>query len=129
MSFTWNNELKAAVIKAYTDKEPTPENTIELVKEIADTMVEDGKHVTPNGVMRILSVAKVYVSKAPAGTTGGKEKKEPRVTKSDAIAAFDAILEANGVEVDTDITSKLTGKGAQWLTQVVGELVGASDED
>ena len=52
----WDDDKKAAVIAAYEEQNPTPENSMEIVKEIADEYEE-----SPNGVRMILSKAGVYV--------------------------------------------------------------------
>ena len=59
----WDDDKKAAVIAAYEEQNPTPENSMEIVKEIADEYEE-----SPNGVRMILSKAGVYVKKTPAAT-------------------------------------------------------------
>ena len=61
----WDDEKKAAVIQAYTDADPTPENSMDIVAEIADEYEE-----SPNGVRMILSKAGVYVKKTPAASGG-----------------------------------------------------------
>ena len=50
----WDDDKKAAVIAAYEEQAPTPENSMEIVKEIADEFDE-----SPNGVRMILSKAGV----------------------------------------------------------------------
>ena len=60
----WTDEKKAEVIEAYESANPTPENSMEIVAEIAEEHNE-----SPNGVRMVLTKAGVYVKKAPA--TGG----------------------------------------------------------
>ena len=113
----WDDEKKAAVIEAYEKAEPTPETSMEIVKEIAEEYEE-----SPNGVRMILTKAGVYVKKTPAA--GGGEKKAStgggtRVSKAAAIEALTAALSDAGQEVDEEIVSKLTGKAAQYFTNVI----------
>ena len=60
----WTDELKEEVVAAYLEREPTPENTMDIVKELAEEY--DGK--TPNSIRMILSKAGVYVKKTPAAS-------------------------------------------------------------
>lgn len=111
----WTDELKQQVIEAYKDREPTPENSMEIVKELAEEFEK-----TPNGVRMILSQAEVYVKKEPAkGTSGTKSGGSKRVSKQDAIDALTAVIEGQGLEVDEDIVSKLTGKAAVYFTDLL----------
>ena len=57
----WTDEAKAQAVEMYTAEEPTPENSMEIVKEIAAELSE-----SPNGVRMILTRAGVYVKKTPA---------------------------------------------------------------
>lgn len=106
----WTDESKAQAISMYQDREPTPENSMEIVSEIAEELGE-----SPNGVRMILSKAGVYVKKE-AATTANKSKTtksaSTRVSKEDAQAQLTTAIEAAGKEVDSDIISKLTGKAA-----------------
>ena len=52
----WDDEKKAAVIEAYEAAEPTPENSMEVVAELAEEFEE-----SPNGVRMILTKAGVYI--------------------------------------------------------------------
>jgi hypothetical protein len=119
----WTDEKKAAVVKAYKSAEPTPETSIEIVKELADEFDE-----SPNGVRMILTKAEVYVKKADAAKTAaeGKAAGGGRVSKAGAQDALTAILEAQNLEVDLDIISKLTGKAAQYFAKIIG---GETEED
>ena len=49
---TWTDEQKAEAVEAYTDSDPTPETSMEIVKQIADDMGQ-----SPNGVRMILTKA------------------------------------------------------------------------
>ena len=114
----WPDESKAEAVEMYTAAEPTPETSMEVVKEIADELNE-----SPNGVRMILTRAGVYVKKTPAsgssksnGTGGG------RVSKADAQEALSSAISDAGLEVDESIISKLTGKAAVYLTGIVEKL-------
>ncbi len=114
----WTDESKAEAVEMYTASEPTPDTSMEVVKEIADELGE-----SPNGVRMILTRAGVYVKKTPAskststGSTGGG-----RVSKADAQDALSAALTDAGMEVDESIISKLTGKAAVYITGIVEKL-------
>tara|TARA_R110002012_G_scaffold69495_4_gene179938 strand:+ start:3839 stop:4276 length:438 start_codon:yes stop_codon:yes gene_type:complete len=114
----WTDESKAEAVEMYTSAEPTPETSMEVVKEIADELNE-----SPNGVRMILTRAGVYVKKTPAskstsnGSTGGG-----RVSKADAQDALSSALQDAGMEADDSIISKLTGKAAVYFTGIVTKL-------
>src|SRR5210317_2625825 len=114
----WTDESKAEAVQMYQDSEPTPETSMEVVKEIADHLGE-----SPNGVRMILTKAGVYVKKTPAAGGGGEKKASTgsgtRVSKAAAIEALTAALSDAGQEVDEEIVGKLTGKAAQYFTNVI----------
>lgn len=114
----WTDEKKQEAVSLYEDASPTPQNSMEIVKEIAEQLEE-----TPNGVRMILMKAGVYVKKeATSGSgSGGAEKKasSTRVSKEDAQNGLKAAIEAAGQKVDPDIISKLTGKAAVYFTEVL----------
>tara|TARA_R100000152_G_C6640987_1_gene85568 strand:- start:61 stop:414 length:354 start_codon:yes stop_codon:yes gene_type:complete len=111
----WDQEKKDAVIAAYLEQNPTPENSIEIVKEIAEEYDE-----SPNGVRMILSKAEVYVKKAPAAPSNGNGGGGgTRVSKAAAQEALVTALTDMGAEVDEEIISKMTGKAAQYFTSVL----------
>ena len=69
----WTDESKQEAVEMYNEAEPTPETSMEIVKDIAEHLGE-----SPNGVRMILTKAGVYVKKSPAtgaaksgGSTGG----------------------------------------------------------
>jgi hypothetical protein len=117
----WDDEKKAAVIEQYEAANPTPENSMEIVAELADEFEE-----SPNGVRMILTKAGVYVKKAPAsggakgaasnGGSGG------RVSKAAAIESLSAVISDAGQEVDQEILDKLTGKAAVYFTGVISAI-------
>lgn len=116
MTFKWTDELKAQVIKDYKAQEPTPENSMEIVTQIAEEI-----GASPNGVRLVLSKADAYVAikpKASAKAAGGAgaAAKGTRVSKESAHEALKDAIEAAGKEADMEIISKLTGKAAQYFT-------------
>ena len=114
----WTDEQKSQAIAAYKAGNPTPENSTELIKEIAESMEQSA-----NGVRMVLVQAGVYVKKeaATSGASKGGEKAEgtKRVSKESQIAELTAAIEAKGAEVDAEILSKLTGKAAAYFTKVL----------
>ena len=52
---SWTDEKKQEAVEMYTAEEPTPENSMEIVKDIAEQLEE-----SPNGVRMILTKAGVY---------------------------------------------------------------------
>jgi transposase-like protein len=115
----WTDELKQTAIDLYLKGEPTPENSMEVVKEVADAMDQ-----SPNGVRMILSKAGVYVKKEAASgakkATSSTASTTTRVSKEDAHAQLVAAIESRGATVDMEIVSKLTGKAAIYLAGVLG---------
>lgn len=123
----WDDAKKDKVVKMYTDKNPQPDNSIEIVKELAEEVGE-----TPNGVRMILSKAGVYV-KSTQTTSGTKkdssaEPKTPKVGKADKIARLSEAIESAGMTPDAEILDKLTGKAADYFAQVVEGLVAAASQ-
>ena len=114
----WTDESKAQAVEMYTDAAPTPETSMEIVKDIAEELGE-----SPNGVRMILTKAGVYVKKSPAtssskSSTGGST----RVSKADAAAALSAAISDAGQEIDDDIISKLTGKASVYFTGIINAI-------
>lgn len=117
MANEWTDELKQEVIEAYKELDPTPENSMECVKEVAEHFDK-----TVNGVRMILSKDGCYIKKTVTTTsTNGTEKKTTRVSKADAQAALSKAIKAKGAKVDDDIISKLTGKAALYFTSILSE--------
>lgn len=117
---TWTPELKQEVIDKYTEANPTPETSTEIIKQIAED-----KELSPNGVRMVLISAGVYVKKeastnkastAPA-TEGGK-----RINKEAAISGLKKAIENAGGSVDDEIIDKLTGKAAVYFTSVINSI-------
>lgn len=116
----WDDVKKAKAVELYLEKEPTPENSMEIVKQVAEEIGE-----SPNGVRLILTNAGVYVKKTAAAsspTTGGTATKTTRVSKADAQKALEDAIVAAGCEVDSEITSKLTGKAANYLAEIISKI-------
>jgi hypothetical protein len=113
----WTDAQKAEAEEMYAAGNPTPANSSELIKEIAEKLEQ-----SPNGVRMVLIQSGSYVKKdAATSTSKTAEKKEgtKRVSKEDQIAELTAAIEAKGGEVDTEILSKLTGKAAAYFTKVI----------
>ena len=115
-SMSWTDEKKQEAIDMYTSEEPTPENSMEIVADIAEQLEE-----SPNGVRMILTKAGVYVRKTPAAKSSGGSG-GGRVSVADAQSSLTDALNDAGQEVDSAIISKLTGKAAVYFTSVVNNL-------
>jgi len=114
-STTWSEEDKKAVVAEYLDAEPTTENTMDIVKMIAEDWDK-----SPNSIRMILSRAGVYVKKtAPTKTESGKSK---RVVKADALKDLTKTIEDAGQDVDEDIIARLTGKAAVYFAEVINAV-------
>ena len=108
----WDDDKKAQAVSLYEEAEPTPETSMEIVKDIAEELDE-----SPNGVRMILTKAGVYVKKTPAAkASGGATGGGTRVSKAAAAEALIAALGDAGQEVDEEIVAKLTGKASQYFT-------------
>ena len=111
----WDDDKKAQAVNLYEEAEPTPETSMEIVKDIAEELDEP-----PNGVRMILTKAGVYVKKTPATkSSGGSTGGGTRVSKAAAAEALIAALGDAGQEVDEEIIAKLTGKASQYFTKVI----------
>lgn len=111
----WDDDKKAQAVNLYEEAEPTPETSMEIVKDIAEELDE-----SPNGVRMILTKAGVYVKKTPATkSSGGSTGGGTRVSKAAAAEALIAALGDAGQEVDEEIIGKLTGKASQYFTKVI----------
>jgi hypothetical protein len=115
----WTPELKERAKEMYLEGNPTPENSTEIIKQIADELDQ-----SPNGVRMVLVQEGVYVKKeagaaAPGKTTAKKEGEgTKRVSKEAQIGALKELIEARGKSIDDEILGKLTGKAAQYLVEV-----------
>ena len=112
----WDDAKKAEAVDLYSGQEPTPETSMEIVKDIADSLGE-----SPNGVRMILTRAGVYVkktaTKSSSNSTGGG-----RVSKADAQNTLRDAIQDAGQEVDMSIIDKLTGKAAVYITSIINAL-------
>ena len=117
MSTEWTDELKAEVVAAYLERDPTPETTTDILVELAEEFDK-----TPNGVRMILTKAEAYVKKLPAKKAAKEGTGGTRVNKAEAIEALSAIIEAEGGNADEAILSKLTGKAAIYFTEVIKQI-------
>lgn len=119
MASDWTDELRAQAIKLYEEQKPTPDTSSEAVKTVADSM-----GMTANGVRAILVRAGVYVKKDPTvvKATTTATGTGSRVNKTEAIAALNEIISNNNLDVDEEITGKLTGKAAVYFTEIFKAL-------
>ncbi len=113
----WTEEKKAELIAAYLEKDPTPETTSEIVKELAAEFSG-----TVNSIRMTLNKANVYVKTVPKASSTGADGAPAtvRVSKADSIEALTRVIQAKGLEVDDSILSKLTGKAAIYFTGLIG---------
>jgi len=118
----WTEELKEQVIEDYENADPTPENSMEIVQELAEKYEK-----TVNGIRMILSKAGVYVKKSPAPKAAGKkDATKPattRVSKEASIKALTEVINTAGLDLEEEILSKLTGKAAVYFTELLEELI------
>jgi len=114
----WTDESKAEAVEMYTEAEPTPETSMEVVKDIAEHLGE-----SPNGVRMILTKAGVYVKKAPAArSSSAKTGGTARVSKADAAQSLKDALSDAGQDIDEDIIDKLTGKASVYFAGVINAI-------
>jgi len=121
----WTQEQKDAVVEAYVAAKPTPENSMDIVKDLAEEFEQ-----SPNGVRMILSKAGMYVNvgkAAPSKNPKTDAAKTLRVSKSDSQEALTAAIEAAGGTPDEEIISKLTGKAAVYFTSVINAIVATTE--
>ena len=111
---SWTDEKKQEAVEMYTAEEPTPENSMEIVKDIAEQLEE-----SPNGVRMILTKAGVYVRKTPARSSSNGSSGGGRVSVAGAQSDLTSALTDAGQEVDAAIISKLTGKAAMYFAGVI----------
>jgi len=116
----WTDEAKELAVEKYLAEEPTPENSMEIVKDIAAELSE-----SPNGVRMILTRAGVYVKKTPATkSTSGGGGGGGRVSVADAQQSVSNAISDAGMEADDAIISKLTGKAANYFAEIINKLNG-----
>jgi len=113
----WTDEQKQEVIAAYKDREPTPDTTLDIIKELAEDF-----NRTPNSIRMILVRAEEYVKKEPkSASKSSSSNGTKRMSKADAIDGLKAAIEKVGKEVDHDICDRLTGKAAVYFTGLFSE--------
>lgn len=126
----WTPELKQEVIDAYKKAEPTPETSMEIVKDLAEQFEK-----SPNGIRIILSKAGVYKKKAASSTAtttataAGDKDKPKRISKAEALAELTSAIKDAGQEVDEEILVKLTGKASQYFAGLLRSIAAGPDED
>jgi len=101
----------------YENAEPTPENSMEIVKDLADELEE-----SPNGVRMILSKAGVYIKKVAASKSAAGGTASKRVSKQDCQDEMTAAITDAGQDADADIISKLSGKAAKYVADVINAI-------
>jgi len=114
MAAEWTDETKTEIVNAYKDSNPSPENTMDVVRALAEDY-----EVSPNAVRMLLSKAGVYVKKEAASSSSTTEDKPKRVSKEAAISELVQLIEDSGQTPDMEIISKLTGKAAKYFTSVL----------
>lgn len=113
----WTDEKRAQVVEMYQERNPTPENSMEIVKDIAEEI-----DASPNGVRMILSKEGVYVKKEANSSNSNSKKSsngKAKVSKDEAHARLIRAIEAPGGQADTDIVSKMTGKAALYFAEIL----------
>tara|TARA_B100000809_G_scaffold80980_1_gene79269 strand:+ start:406 stop:774 length:369 start_codon:yes stop_codon:yes gene_type:complete len=119
----WTDEKKAEVVSMYEGADPTPETSMEIVKEIADQVEE-----SPNGVRMILTKAGVYIKKATTSKASTDGTASKRVSKVAAHAKLTAEITNAGQEVDADIIDKMSGKAAMYLADIISKMQQVQEE-
>ena len=112
----WDDAKKAEAVDLYSSQEPTPETSMEIVKDVADSLGE-----SPNGVRMILTRAGVYVKKSPTRSSSSSNS-TGRVSKTDAQNTLRDAIQDAGQEVDMSIIDKLTGKAAVYITGIINAI-------
>lgn len=123
MAFKWDDESKKAAVETYEAANPTPENSMEIVKEQADKL-----GCTPNGLRIILTQAGVYVKKAPTTSKASSGDGSKRVSKADAVNTLNTAISSIGLDPDDEIISKLTGKAALYFAEVINSTNQTTEE-
>jgi ribosome recycling factor len=113
----WDDEKKALAVSMYETAEPTPETSMEIVKDLADELEE-----SPNGVRMILSKAGVYIKKEAASKSASGGTASKRVSKADCQAELTAAINDAGQEADEDIINKLSGKAAKYVADIINAV-------
>lgn len=109
----WDDEKRDEAVKLYLEQNPTEENTLEIVKQVAEDLGE-----SPNGVRTILNKKGVYIKAAIKGATPAADKK-PRVSKEDQQNELKDAIKDVGQEIDDGIINRLSGKAAKYLADII----------
>ena len=112
----WDDDKKAQAVEMYEAQDPTPETSMDIVKEIADELT-----ASANGFRMSLTIAGVYVKKAQASGNGWASTGGTRVSKQAAQDPLVAAITDKGLEPDMDIISKMTGKAAQYFAGLMAD--------
>lgn len=117
-----DDETKQEIVDAYLKAEPTPENSMDIVNDLAEEL---GK--SANSIRMILSNAGVYVKKTAKAATTSKasdsdEVKTSRKSKQSSIDDLSEAIRSAGQEVDDAIVSKLTGKAAEYFNSIIRSI-------
>jgi hypothetical protein len=113
----WDDEKKGQAVSMYEGADPAPETSMEIVHEIAEELEE-----SPNGVRMILTKAGVYIKKSPAKKSGSSGEGSKRVSKQECHDALSSAIIDAGQEADEDIITKLSGKAAKYLADVINKV-------
>lgn len=107
----WSLELKEQVVEEYLAGKPTPETTGDIVTGLAE------KHnKSANGIVRILVLAQVYITRTKQKTeTSGTS----RIPKAESLLTLTNLMDANEIELDSAVIDKLTGKAAIYWAGVL----------
>jgi hypothetical protein len=116
----WTDEQRTEAIEAYKAADPTSENSMDIVADIAADLEQ-----SVNGVRAILSKDGCYIAKgkSPSKASTGTA----RVSKADSQTALTAAIEAAGQAPDDTIISKLTGKAAVYFTEIINSVVAGTE--
>ena len=119
----WTEEKRKLVCSQYTETMNTEYDsdesraaaTTEVCAELAEIHGE-----SVNGVVTILSRAKVYFKKSAVTKKKPAAGTTTRVNKAEAIATLTSLIkDVDPDNVDEDLISKLTGKAAMYLSGVL----------
>ena len=110
----WEEDKKKQAIEMYTDEEPTPETSMEIVKLVAEELNE-----SPNGVRMILTRAGVYIKKNPSAGNSSSKTGGGRVSKAECHQMLVDAVGSHGGSLDMDIISKISGKAAKHIAEQI----------
>lgn len=116
----WTDELRAEVVAAYLKQKPTEDTTVECLEAVAKEFDK-----TVNGVRMILTKAEAYIKKTPAKSKTKVKEGGVKVSKAAAIETLTTIMQSEGLDIDEDILSKMTGKAAVYFTSIIKAAIEA----